>query len=76
MNPENNPEFSVKGMALAGRPELRGQKKMPLGGRPEPGWIAIGSHAAQRAPGLMCGALLNRLSLERELPELILQEID
>ena len=32
---------------------------MPLGGRPEPGWIAIGSHAAQRAPGLMCGALLN-----------------
>ena len=25
---------------------------MPLGGRPEPGWIAIGSHAAQRAPGL------------------------
>ena len=32
---------------------------MPLGGRPEPGLIAIGSHAAQRAPGLMCGALSN-----------------
>ena len=27
---------------------------MTLAGRPEPGWIAIGSHAE-----LMCGALLN-----------------
>ena len=33
---------------------------MPSSGKPESGWIAIGSHAAQRAPGLMCGALLNK----------------
>ena len=34
-------------------------KEMPSSGKPESGWIAIGSLAAQRAPGLMCGALLN-----------------
>ena len=53
----------MKEMALAGRPDgASWTKEMPLGGRPEPGWIAIGSHAAQRAPGLMCGALLNARS--------------
>ena len=48
----------MKEMALAGRPEPYGQ--MPSSGKPESGWIAIGSLAAQRAPGLMCGALLNK----------------
>ena len=46
---------------------------MPLVGRPEPGWIAIGSHAAQRAPGLMCGALLNKDILQRSAKSVAVQ---
>ena len=40
---------------------------MHLSGRPESGWTAIGSHVAQRAPGLMCGALLNGILADVEI---------
>ena len=57
MNPENNPGFSMKGMALAGRPEPHGQRKC--------NWVAgqslagLPSDRTRRAHGLMCGAFLN-----------------
>ena len=56
MDPWNNLGYFHKGNGSGWQARAFWIKEMPLSARPESGWIAIGSHAAQRAPGLRCGA--------------------